>query len=46
MIDRANGSTGSWLAPQIAARDPTDAPLVYLYYPVFRTWAGYGAFGI
>ena len=28
------------------ARDSTDAMIVYLYYPVFRVWAGYGGFGI
>ena len=28
------------------ARDSTDALIVYLYHPVFRVWAGYGAFGI
>ena len=28
------------------ARASTDAPIVYLYYPVFRVWAGYGGFGI
>ena len=39
LIDRANGSTGSWLAPQIAARDSTDAPIVCLYYSVFRVFA-------
>ena len=29
-----------------AARDSTDAPIVYLYYHVLRVWAGYGGFGI
>jgi len=28
------------LAPQIAARDSTDALIVRLYYPVFRVFAG------
>jgi hypothetical protein len=27
-------------------RDPTDALIACLYYPVFRVWAGYGGFGI
>ena len=29
-----------------ATRNPTHVPLVYLYYSVFRVWAGYGGFGI
>ena len=39
-------TTRSWLAPQIAARDSTDAPMVHLYYSVVRAWAGYCGFGI
>ena len=29
-----------------ATRDSTDTLIVYLYYSVFRVWAGYGGFGI
>jgi hypothetical protein len=50
VANRCSQAGGLWgvglAAPARALRNSADALLVYLYYSVFRVWAGCGGLGI